>query len=165
MSTLAVPWAVTLYDPRGPRGVIHQHLGLLRMAVAGFALGRTSFRGAEDVAEDLAPRGRRRLGPRQKARRPSDTALSTLVTREGFVLDVADSPIVDLTDAVQRWCLRQTTTFHSEVEAVEARQFSTSMPEASLDDTAEQACPAGAPCSRWTPARSGVPSARGVRRG
>ena len=87
MSSLDVPWDVNLYDPRDPRGVVHPHLGLLSMAVAGFALGQKNFRGAEDMAEDLGPRGRRRLGLRQKARRPSDTALYTLVSRqnpEGF---------------------------------------------------------------------------------
>jgi predicted transposase YbfD/YdcC len=84
ISQLDVPWDVNLYDPRDPRGVIHAHLGLLSLAVAGFALGRRTFRGAENVGEDLGAKGRRALGLK---RRPSDTALYALVSRqnpEGF---------------------------------------------------------------------------------
>jgi predicted transposase YbfD/YdcC len=84
LSHFDIPWDVNLLDSRDPRGLIHSHFSLLGVAVAGFALGRRTFRGAEDVAEDLGPAARRAL---KLKRRPSDTTLYRLVSGqlpEGF---------------------------------------------------------------------------------
>jgi predicted transposase YbfD/YdcC len=84
LTHLDIPWDVNLYDPRDPRGLIHPHTALLGVAVAAFALGRRTFRGAEGVAEDLGRAARRAL---KLKRPPSDTTLYRLVSQqspEGF---------------------------------------------------------------------------------
>jgi len=57
-----IPWDDRVMDPRDSRGRTHAHKGLLNLLVAAFACGLVTLRRMEDLANDLGPRARRRLG-------------------------------------------------------------------------------------------------------
>jgi hypothetical protein len=57
-----LPWDEGVKDPRGARGRRHEHLGLLGLVVAAFAVGKKGLKQAAQLAGDVGARTRKRLG-------------------------------------------------------------------------------------------------------
>jgi hypothetical protein len=73
------PWDERVKDPREPINLKHGHHGLLGLLAAAFACGRVCLRRVEDLAADLGPAARSRLG---LPGTPSDSALYQLIARQ-----------------------------------------------------------------------------------
>ncbi|WIG93323.1 ISAs1 family transposase [Myxococcus sp. SDU36] len=56
-----LPWDDAVRDPRDARGTRHEHLGLLGLVVAGFAVGKKGLKQAAQLAGDVGARTRKRL--------------------------------------------------------------------------------------------------------
>jgi predicted transposase YbfD/YdcC len=56
-----LPWDERVKDPRGARGTRHEHLGLLGLVVAAFAVGKKGLKQAAQLAGDVGARTRKRL--------------------------------------------------------------------------------------------------------
>ena len=54
-------WDEQVKDPRGARGTRHEHLGLLGLVVAAFAVGKKGLKQAAQLAGDVGARTRKRL--------------------------------------------------------------------------------------------------------
>lgn len=76
-----LPFDDRVVDPRGRRGRVHPHRGMLGVLAMAFATGRRTLRRVEDFSQDLGRGARRALGlVRVKV---SDSALFQVVAHQG----------------------------------------------------------------------------------